>query len=73
MYEDSVACVIQMQKGYIKSNITKHILLPSCSILMNYNKWEINILQIKCCDNITDLFAKSLSHTTFQIFVQGIG
>ena len=25
IYEDNVACVTRMQKGYIKSNITKHI------------------------------------------------
>jgi hypothetical protein len=25
IYEDNVACISQMQTGYIKSNITKHI------------------------------------------------
>ena len=25
IYEDNAACIVQMQTGYIKSNITKHI------------------------------------------------
>jgi hypothetical protein len=25
IYEDNVACVAQMQSGYVKTNVTKHI------------------------------------------------
>ena len=37
IYEDNSACVTQMQTGYIKSNITKHIV-PKLFIPMNYKK-----------------------------------
>jgi hypothetical protein len=36
IYEDNVACILQMQTGYIKSNITKHIAL-SCFIHMSFS------------------------------------
>jgi hypothetical protein len=38
--------------------------------------WEngdINILQTKFCDNLVDLFTKSLLYSTFQKCVEGIG
>jgi hypothetical protein len=62
-----------MQTGYIKSNITKHIApklfypheLQQCG--------EINILQTKSCDNLTDLFTKSLPASIFEKCVRGIG
>jgi hypothetical protein len=34
---------------------------------------NINILQTKSCDNLVDLFTKSLPHSTFQKCVEGIG
>jgi hypothetical protein len=34
---------------------------------------EISILQTKSCDNLTDLFTKSLSYYTFSKYVAGIG
>ena len=34
---------------------------------------EINILQMKSCDNLVDLFTKSLPASTFEKCVQGIG
>jgi hypothetical protein len=34
---------------------------------------ELNILQIKSCDNLADLFAKSLPLATFDKCVKGIG
>ena len=37
IYEDNTACVAQMQTGYIKSNITKHIA-PKLFFPMNFRK-----------------------------------
>jgi len=37
IYEDNSACVTQMQTGFIKSNITKHIV-PKLFYPMNYKK-----------------------------------
>ena len=73
IYEDNSAYVTQMQTGYIKSNITKHIApkllypheLQECG--------EINILQIKSCDNLADLLTMSLPTSMFQKFVHDIG
>ena len=33
---------------------------------------EINILQTKSCDNLADLFTKSLPASTFEKYVRGI-
>ena len=37
IYEDNAACVAQMQTGYIKSNITKHIS-PKLFFPINYKR-----------------------------------
>lgn len=64
---------IQMETGYIKSNITKHIA-PKLFFPHELQKdGEINILQTKSCDNLADLFTKSLPYSTFSKYVEGIG
>jgi hypothetical protein len=58
---------------YIKSNIDKHIY-PKLFYPHELQKnRDINILQTKYCDNLADLFTKSLPYSTFQKFVEGIG
>ena len=52
IYEDNSACVTQMQSGYIKSNITKHIIPKLFYPHELQENGEINILQIKSCDNL---------------------
>ncbi|KAM3298233.1 hypothetical protein ACQJBY_039939 [Aegilops geniculata] len=70
LFEATCEC---MQTGYIKSNITKHIS-PKWFFPHNLQKsGEISILQVKSCDNLADLFTKSLPHSTFQKCVHGIG
>jgi hypothetical protein len=55
-----------MHMGYIKSNITKNIA-PELFFPHEFQKnGEIDILQSKSCDNLADLFTKSLPTTTFQ-------
>jgi hypothetical protein len=34
---------------------------------------DINILQTKSCDNLTDLFTNSLPYSMFQKCVKGVG
>jgi hypothetical protein len=57
----------------INSNITKHIapklLYPH---ELQKNK-EIEILQTKSCDNLVDLFTKSLPTSLFYKYIFGIG
>jgi hypothetical protein len=73
IYEDNVACNAQMQSGYVKSNITKHI----ASKLFYPHELQVMGRLVSCksksCDNLTDLFTKSLSYCTFSKCVAGIG
>ena len=73
IYEHNFPCVTQMQTGYIKSNITKHIAPKLLYPHELQESGEINILQIKSCDNLADLFTKSLPTSMFQKFVHDIG
>ena len=69
----NATCVVQMETGYIKSNITKHIARKLFYPHELQQHGEINILQTKSCDNLADLFTKSLPYSTFFKCVEGIG
>jgi hypothetical protein len=73
IYEDNTAYVAQMQTRYIKINYTKHISLKLFYPHELQEGGEISILQIKSCDNLADLFIKSLPLTTFDKCVKDIG
>ena len=73
IYEDNAACVTQMQTDYIKRNIMKHIAPKLFYPHELQQSGEINILQMKSCDNLVDLFTKSLPASTFEKCVRGIG
>jgi hypothetical protein len=73
IYEDNVACIAQMQLGYVKSNVTKHIIHKLFYPHELQVNWEISILQTKSCDNLADLFTKSVPYCTFSKCVAGIG
>jgi hypothetical protein len=62
-----------MQSCYMKSNVTKHITLKLFYPSELQVNGEISILQIKSCNNLADLFTKSLSYTTFSKYVTRIG
>jgi hypothetical protein len=72
VYEDNAACVAQMQQGYIKSNVTKHISPKLFYPHQLQQSGEIKIMYTKSCDNLADLFTKSLPYSTFRICVKGI-
>jgi hypothetical protein len=73
IYEDNAVCVAQRQTGYIKTNYTKYISLKLFYPHELQESGEISILQIKSCNNLADLFTKSLSLATFDKCVKGIG
>jgi hypothetical protein len=73
IYEDNAPCVAQMDKGYIKSNIIKHISPKLFYPHELQQEGEINILLTKLCDNLADLFTKSLPASSFEKCVKGIG
>jgi hypothetical protein len=62
IYKDNWACIVQMETGYIGSNINKHIAPKLFYPHKLQENGDINILQTKSCDNITDLFT-NLYHT----------
>jgi hypothetical protein len=73
IYEDNAACIAQMQAGYIKNNMTKHNS-PNFFYTHELQKQgEVNILKVQSCDNVADLFTKSLPATTFRKFIHDIG
>jgi hypothetical protein len=60
---------------YVISRATLiNILLLNCFIPpWTLKNGDINILQTKSCDNLTDLFIESLPYSMFQKYVKGIG
>lgn len=73
IYEDNAACVAQVQTGYVKSNLTKHIN-PKFFYAHELQKMnEVKVLHTKSCENLADLFTKSLPASSFERCVRGIG
>jgi hypothetical protein len=65
IYENNSTCIAQKNAGYMKSNITKHIA-PKLFYPHELQKnGEIEILQTKSCDNLANLFTKSLPTALF--------
>jgi hypothetical protein len=73
IYEDNAACVAQMHRGYVKSNLTKHIAPKFFYPHELQKSGEIKILQARSCDNLADLFTESLSTSGFYKYIYGIG
>jgi hypothetical protein len=73
IYEDNAACVAQIQIGYIKTKYMKHISPKLFYPHELQEHGEISILQTKSCDNLVDLFTKSLPLAIFDKCVKGIG
>ncbi|KAL2610538.1 hypothetical protein R1flu_029111 [Riccia fluitans] len=59
LYEDNAACVHQIQKGYIKGDCMKHIA-PKFFFTSELHGKEIAIQAINSCNNLADIFTKSL-------------
>ncbi|KAJ9556933.1 hypothetical protein OSB04_011547 [Centaurea solstitialis] len=65
LYEDNAACIAQLKEGYIKGDITKHIL-PKFFFTHDLQKsGDIIVQQVRLCENLADLFTKSLPNSTF--------
>ena len=71
--EDNAACIAQLKEGYIKGDRTKHIL-PKFFFTHDLQKnGDINIQQVRSCENLADIFTKSLPRKTFEELVHKIG
>ena len=73
IYEDNADCVAQVQSGYVKSNLTKHINSKFFYAHELQKMNEVRILHTKSCDNFANLFTKSLPTSSFERCVRGIG
>ena len=73
MYEDNAACIAQLRGGYIKGDRTKHILPKFFYTHELQKKGDIDVRQIRSCDNLADLFTKSLPNATFAKLRNKIG
>jgi hypothetical protein len=73
IYEDNSAYVVHVETCYIKSNINKHIAPKLFYPHKLQKNGDINTFHAKSYDNLADLFTKSLSYSTFQKCVEGIG
>ena len=73
IHEDNAACIAQMETGYIKNNLTKHISPKYYYPHELQQQGEIKIMQVKSSDNLADMFTKSLPPDSFERCVRGIG
>jgi hypothetical protein len=73
IYEDNAGCITPMETGYIKSNINMHISPKLFYPHKLQHNGEIDILKTKSCDNLADLFTKSLPTPSFEKCVKVIG
>ena len=73
IFEDNAACIAQVRGGYIKGDRTKHISPKFFYTHELQQSRQIDVKQIRSTDNIADLFTKTLSTSTFEKLVYGIG
>jgi hypothetical protein len=62
-----------MHIGYVKSNLMMHIAPKFFYPHELHKSGEIKMLQARSCDNLADLFTKSLSASIFYKCIYGIG
>jgi len=73
LYKDNATCIAQLKGGYIKGDRTKHIL-PKFFFTHDLQKnGDIDVQQIRSCENLADLFTKALPTATFEKLVYQIG
>ena len=67
LYEDNQPCMNQIQTGYIRSNMTKHISpeLVNYTVERVENK-EVEVRSIASTDNVADILTKSLPAPRFM-------
>ena len=73
IYEDNAACVAQVQTGYVKRNLTKHINLKFFYAHELQKMNEVRILHTKSCENLVDLLTKSIPASSLERCVREIG
>ena len=73
LYKDNAACITQIREGYIKGDRNKHIA-PNFFYTHELQKnGDIDVKQIRSCDNLADMFTKPLPTANFKKMVHNIG
>ena len=73
LHEDNVACITQIKGGFIKGDKTKHISLKFFYTHELQEKGEIDVQQIRSCNNLADLFTKVSPSTTLKKLMYDFG
>ena len=66
LHEDNAACVAQIKGGFIKGDRTKHISPKFFYTHELQKKCEIDVQQIRSCNNLANIFTKALPSTTLK-------
>ena len=73
IFEDNAACIAQLKDGYIKGEMTKHIL-PKFFLTHDLQKTgDVKVIHVRSSDNSADLFTKALPTCTFRKLTHQIG
>ncbi|XP_074374274.1 secreted RxLR effector protein 161-like [Apium graveolens] len=72
LFEDNSACIKQLKEGYIKEDRTKHILPKFFHTHELKENGDIDVQQVRSCDNLADILTKSLPTLTFGKFRNNI-
>ena len=56
LHEDNATCIVQIKRGFIKGDKTKHISPKFFYTHELQEKGEINVQQIRSYNNLADLF-----------------
>ena len=73
LHEDNVAFIAQIKGGFIKGDRTKHISPKFFYTHKFQKKGELDVQQIRSCNNLADLFIKALPSTTLKKLRYNIG
>ncbi|KAL8096584.1 hypothetical protein AgCh_037518 [Apium graveolens] len=73
LFEDNSTCIKQLKEGYIKGDRTKHILPKFFYPHELQENGDIDIQQVRSCDNLADMLTKSLPTSTFEKLRNNMG
>ena len=73
LYEDNAAYITQIRGGYIKGDRSKNIAPKFFYTHELQKSGDTDVKQIRSCDNLADMFTKSLSIANFKKMLHNIG
>jgi hypothetical protein len=73
IHEDNEACIAQVQRGYSRTDATKHIDPKYIAWVAQENGTTVNVQPIASAENTADVFTKALPRVTHEYHVKGLG